>query len=291
MIIGLTGNFRKSRFYEIVNSIFPVIVNAGHSCFISSDYEEDEDAGKVKVGIDSLEFSELVETCDIILTIGGDGTLLSTARRMEENMKPILGIHIGGLGFLAESTRQTMAEAIEYISNQNYSIENRMMLSLHLSSLNGKSGGYHALNDIVVDHGHSGRILKTEITVSGEYLNTYESDGLIFSTPTGSTAYSLSAGGPIITPTIDTITVTPICPHSLSARPIVLPANEIIEASFTEDYEGIACTIDGQIRFAIKGSTKLEIKKSSRIIQFISLPGNNYFHTLRSKMGWTGNLR
>ena len=291
MIIGLTGNFRKSRFYEIVNSIFPVIVNAGHSCFISSDYEEDEDAGKVKVGIDSLEFSELVETCDIILTIGGDGTLLSTARRMEENMKPILGIHIGGLGFLAESTRQTMAEAIEYISNQNYSIENRLMLSLHLSSLNGKSGRYQALNDIVVDNGHSGRILKTEITLSGEYLNTYESDGLIFSTPTGSTAYSLSAGGPIITPTIDTITVTPICPHSLSARPIVLPANEIIEASFTEDYEGIACTIDGQIRFAIKGSTKLEIKKSSRIIQLISLPGNNYFHTLRSKMGWTGYLR
>ena len=291
MIIGLTGNFRKSRFYEIVNSIFPVIISAGHSCIISSDYVVDEDASKMDVDISSLEFTELVDKCDIILTIGGDGTLLSTARRMEENIKPILGIHIGGLGFLAESTRQTMEEAIEYISNQNYSIEERMMLSLHISGLNGKSGEYHALNDIVVDHGHSGRMLKTEVMVSGEYLNTYESDGLIFSTPTGSTAYSLSAGGPIITPTIETITVTPICPHSLSARPIVLPAHEIIEASFAEDYEGIACTIDGQIRLAMKGSTKLEIKKSSRIIQLVSLPGNNYFHTLRLKMGWTGNLR
>jgi NAD+ kinase len=243
------------------------------------------------VDITSLEFSELVTRSDIILTIGGDGTLLSTARRMEAKIKPILGIHIGGLGFLAESTRQTMEEAIQYIFNGDYLIEDRMMLSVHITGLNGKNGEYHALNDIVVDHGHSGRILKTVVTVSGEYLNTYESDGLIFSTPTGSTAYSLSAGGPIITPTIDTITVTPICPHSLSARPIVLPANEVIEACFAEDYEGIACTIDGQIRFTMNGSTKLEIKKSSRIIQLISLPGNNYFHTLRSKMGWTGNLR
>ena len=291
MIIGLTGNFRKSRFYEIVNSIFPVIRSAGHTCFISSDYLTDQDAHKMDVDINALEFNELVDKSDIILTIGGDGTLLSTARRMEENIKPILGIHIGGLGFLAESTRQTMEEAIKYITNKNYIIEDRIMLSLHVNGQNVKSAEYHALNDIVVDHGHSGRILKTEVTVSGEYLNTYESDGLIFSTPTGSTAYSLSAGGPIITPTIDTITVTPICPHSLSARPIVLPADKIIEASFAEDYEGIACTIDGQIRLPMEGTTKLEIKKSSRIIQLISLPGNNYFHTLRSKMGWTGNLR
>jgi NAD+ kinase len=291
MIIGLTGNFRKSRFYEIVNSIFPLIKRSGHSCLISSDYLADKDMHKMKVNIETLGFNELVDRSDIILTIGGDGTLLSTARRMEVNIKPILGIHIGGLGFLAESTRQTMQQAMDYISNQDYSIEDRMMLSLHVNTSNGKSDEYYALNDIVVDHGHSGRILKTEVTVSGEYLNTYESDGLIFSTPTGSTAYSLSAGGPIITPTIDTITVTPICPHSLSARPIVLPPNEIIQASFAEDYEGIACTIDGQIRLPMKGSTKLEIKKSSRTIKLISLPGNNYFQTLRSKMGWTGNLR
>ena len=291
MIIGLTGNFRKSRFYEIVNLIFPIITDRGHSCFLSSDYLAEQDAHKMCVDIDTLEFSELVEKSDIILTIGGDGTLLSTARRMEENIKPILGIHIGGLGFLAESTRKTMEEAINYITDKNYKIEERMMISLYVDGNNRKSGEFHALNDIVVDHGHSGRILKTEVTVSGAYLNTYESDGLIFSTPTGSTAYSLSAGGPIITPTIDTITVTPICPHSLSARPIVLPASEIIEARFIETYEGIACTVDGQIRMPIKGTTTLKIKKSSRVIQLISLPGNNYFHTLRSKMGWTGNLR
>lgn len=293
MIIGLTGNFRKTRFYEIVNLIFPLIMDAGHSCLLSSDYLTDEDHILMDMSFttNTIEFSELVKKSDIILSIGGDGTILSTVRRMEENIKPILGIHIGGLGFLAESTRQTMGDAIMDILNKNYSIEERMMLSLYISGLNGINREYHALNDIVVDHGHSGRILKTEVLVSGEYLNTYESDGLIFSTPTGSTAYSLSAGGPIITPTINTITVTPICPHSLSARPIVLPADEIVEASFDEDYEGIACTIDGQVRLAMKGSSKLEIKKSSRIIQLVSLPGNNYFHTLRSKMGWTGNLR
>lgn len=291
MIIGLTGNFRKSRFYEIVNLIFPMIISRGNFCFIASDYLTDNGAHKINVNINPLEFSELVEKSDIILTIGGDGTLLSTARRMEGNIKPILGIHIGGLGFLAECTGKNMEEAINHIANKKYTIEKRMMLSLNVNALNEKGAELHALNDIVVDHGHSGRILKTEVIVSGEYLNTYESDGLIFSTPTGSTAYSLSAGGPIITPKIDTITVTPICPHSLSARPIVLPADEIIEVSFAEDYEGIACTIDGQVRLAMDGTTKLKIKKSHRIIQLISLPGNNYFHTLRSKMGWTGNLR
>jgi len=291
MIIGLSGNFRKTRFYEIVNSICPLIKSTGHSYFISSDYLTDQNAHKVDVNIKALEFTDMVKKSDIILSIGGDGTLLSTVRRMGEDIKPILGIHIGGLGFLAKSTRQTMEKAITNISNKNYTIEERMMISVNISELNGKKSRYHALNDIVVDHGHSGRILKTEVLVSGEYLNTYESDGLIFSTPTGSTAYSLSAGGPIITPTINTITVTPICPHSLSARPIVLPADEIIEANFDKDYEGIACTIDGQIRLSMKGSTKLEIKKSSRIIRLVSLPENNYFHTLRSKMGWTGNLR
>ena len=291
MIIGLTGNFRKNRFYEIVNKIYPLISKSGNDCYISSDYKSYEKSNKLIVKINSLNFETLIENSDIILSIGGDGTLLSTARRMEGKIKPILGIHIGGLGFLADSNRKTMNEAIELMTEGKYIIDSRMMLSLTINDINNNNLEYHALNDIVINHGNSGRILKTEVLVSNKYLNTYESDGLIFSTPTGSTAYSLSAGGPIITPTIETITVTPICPHSLSARPIVLPANEVIKSRFKDDSSGMVCTIDGQVHLNLDSNSILVIRKSSRMINLVSLPGYNYFETLRSKMGWVGNLR
>jgi len=290
MIFGLTGNYRKTEYLEIVAILVEALRDLGHRCILSDDVMTLKSL-QLPQKLKFLPVEKLAQESDIILSIGGDGTILSTARRISEYVKPILGIHIGGLGFLAESTRATMLQAIQYIHEGDFKVEDRMMLELKFGSSNGSGEVYQALNDIVIDHGHSGRVLKTEIMVSGNYLNTYESDGIIFSTPTGSTAYSLSAGGPIITPTIDTITVTPICPHSLSARPIILPASEIISASFAEEYEGIACTVDGQIRLAMKDTTQLELSKSTKTIPLISLPGNNYFMTLRTKMGWTGNIR
>ena len=148
-----------------------------------------------------------------------------------------------------------------------------------------------ALNDVVVDHGPSARMLKVMAEVSGHYLNTFEGDGVIISTPTGSTAYSLSAGGPIIYPSMDSITVTPICPHSLSARPIVLQSKEIIKLSFPEAYEGISLSIDGQIKVSIDNETQVQILKAQHTAELVSLPSNGYFKTLRTKMGWSGNVR
>ena len=148
-----------------------------------------------------------------------------------------------------------------------------------------------ALNDVVVDHGPSARMLKVMAKVSGHYLNTFEGDGVIISTPTGSTAYSLSAGGPIIYPSMDSITVTPICPHSLSARPIVLQSKEIIKLSFPEAYEGISLSIDGQIKVSIDNETQVQILKAQHTAELVSLPSNGYFKTLRTKMGWSGNVR
>ena len=155
-----------------------------------------------------------------------------------------------------------------------------------------KNINFIALNDVVVDHGKSGRILKTQINVDDDYLNTYESDGMIISTSIGSTAYSLSAGGPIVHPSMDTIIITPICSHSLSARSIVLSGEKLISLKFPEPYrEGISCTVDGQERFLIKDSSKLEIKKSKKYVKVVILPSYNYFDTLRNKMRWSGNLR
>ena len=209
---------------------------------------------------------------------------------MDKGNVPLLGIHIGGLGFLAEVSKENINKSLESIINQNYSIEERMRIELSVKEKNNTKK-FIALNDIVVDHGESGRILKTKLTVNQDYLNTYESDGMIISTSIGSTAYSLSAGGPIVHPSVKTIIITPICPHSLSARSIVLDGDEVISIEFPDLYSGISCTVDGQERFSLGDTSKLEIKKSEKNIKVIILPSFNYFNTLRNKMRWSGNLR
>ena len=232
---------------------------------------------------------DIAEECDVILSIGGDGTILSTLRQIGNSKTPILGIHIGGLGFLAACSQKDYIESINEIINGDYFVDKRMLLEATIDAK--KSKKYFALNDIVIDHGTSARILKTHIYVSDNYLNTYEGDGMIFATPTGSTAYSLSAGGPIITPSLEVILVTPICPHSLSARSIALSSEEVISVSFAEEPTGMAVTIDGQVRLPLDYSTKLSIRKADYSVNMIQFEHNDYFQTLRTKMVWAGNVR
>ncbi len=292
MIIGCTGNYRKSEYLDIITYINNFLVKKNIRCVISSDLFNTDNINKDDIArsFDIIEFSELENISDIILCIGGDGTFLSTARRMENPDTPLLGIHIGGLGFLAEVSKENLNQSLQYIVDKKYKIEDRMRIELSLKEKND-SEHYIALNDIVVDHGKSGRILKTKISIDEDYLNTYESDGMIISTSIGSTAYSLSAGGPIIHPAMNTIIITPICPHSLSARSIVLSGEKSISIEFPDLYEGISCTVDGQQRFLVGDTSKLEIKKSKKNIKIIILPSYNYFETLRNKMRWSGNLR
>ena len=290
MIIGCTGNYRKEEFFSIVQKVHTILIKEEIEFIISSDLEKNS---KFNIPPDFriMDFPLMVEKCDLLFAIGGDGTILSTVRRLEQNMKPIMGIHIGGLGFLSESNEDNLAESIAYILNSNYTVSERMLLEAQINPPNDSKQILWALNDIVVDQGQSARLLKIEVQVSDHYLNTFEGDGVIISTPTGSTAYSLSAGGPIIYPSMDSITVTPICPHSLSARPIVLKATETITMSFPEPYEGISLAVDGQIKVPIDDQIQIQIKQAKHFAQLVSLPKNGYFKTLRTKMGWSGNVR
>jgi len=195
------------------------------------------------------------------------------------------------LGFLSECTEKNLTESIHSILKNDYMVTQRMLLEVQITSENDEEQILWALNDIVVDHGPSARLLKAEVHVSNHYLNTFEGDGVIISTPTGSTAYSLSAGGPIIYPSMDSITVTPICPHSLSARPIVLRSAETITMSFPEPYDGISLAVDGQIKVRIDDQTQIQITKASHSAQIVSLLEDGYFKTLRTKMGWLGKVR
>ena len=290
MVIGCTGNYRKEEFYSILQKVYSILKNKNVEFIISSDLEKNTEF-KIPNDYTIMEFSKLVEKCDVLFAIGGDGTILSTVRRLGQNMKPIMGIHIGGLGFLSECTEKNLNVCINSILKKEYVISQRMLLEVKISPPNDDIQTLWALNDIVVDHGPSARLLKSKLQVSNHYLNTFEGDGVIFSTPTGSTAYSLSAGGPIIYPSMDSITVTPICPHSLSARPIVLRSTETITMTFPEPYDGISLAVDGQIKILIDDRTQIKIKKAKHSAQIVSLPGNGYFKTLRTKMGWSGNVR
>ena len=290
MVIGCTGNYRKEEYYTILEQIHNILKNKDIKLFVSSDLKKKQDKN-IPNNYDLLVFKDLVKKCDMIFAIGGDGTILSTIRRIGTDIKPVLGIHIGGLGFLSECNEGNLESSIHSILNQEYSISHRMMLKVSIHPENNHEKILWALNDIVVDHGISSRMQKIMVEVSNHYLNTFDGDGVIISTPTGSTAYNLSAGGPIIHPSMDSIIVTPICPHSLSARPIVLKPQEIIKLNFPSSHEGISLTVDGQIVVPLDDQTLIQICKAQHTAELVCLHNNGYFKTLRTKMGWLGKIR
>ena len=290
MIVGCTGNYRKPEYLNIINYIIESFnkIDSTVKILVSSDIEAKYNKSDLNLNI--IEFDELIKKSNIIIAIGGDGTILSTCRRMNKSCKPIFGIHLGGLGFLSQVKIDDIYNSMNDIVKSNFKIEKRNLLEVIINDENKKQK-YNCLNDIVIDHGSSGRVLKSKVMAGNRLINIFESDGVIFSTATGSTAYSLSAGGPIIYPTLDTISIVPICPLSLSARAIVIPNDDIIKVSFVDNYHGLSCTIDGQVRFETSGKSKIRIKQSDFMIQMISFPRNNYYRTLRSKMNWVGKLR
>ena len=283
MKFGCTGNFNKANFFKILDQLVLFFSNENHELIL--DLKIPFNNSLVKK--DSLE--KIANYCDILISIGGDGTILSTIRSLNKIEIPILGIHIGGLGFLAQTNSDEYINSLKKIFKNKYSIVERMLLKTEIE--NPTKQTFYALNDIVIDHGNSPRILETNISISNIHLNKYKSDGIIICTPLGSTAYSLSAGGPIITPWLDVISLTPICPHSLSARPILLPSNDIVSIQFDDEQIGMKITIDGQISFEIDYTAKIRILKSDNIAKFIKLDDNDYYSTLRTKMGWLGNVR
>ena len=289
MIIGCTGNFRKDKYFSILERVYDILTKLDVKILISDDMKKN-DKFHIPDAYSLVEFDAMAKQADILFAIGGDGTILSTVRRLGQSQQPIMGIHIGGLGYLTECVENNLDESIHYVLNNKYGISERLILEAKITD-NGKEKIYCALNDVVVDHGPSARILKTEVHVSDHYLSTYEGDGLIISTPTGSTAYSLSSGGPIIYPDVETITVTPICPHSLSARPIVLKPNENISLRFLNPFDGMALAVDGQIRIEIDDHVLITIVQADHSAKLVHLPGNGYFKMLRTKMGWAGNVR
>lgn len=288
MKFGITGNSLKPEFSTIFKEVYQFLKENNHEVWLSKTvFINSIESSFETVPQKSLE--EIGKECDMILSIGGDGTILSTFRQIAHYEIPVFGIHIGGLGFLSETNQDNFKESLNSIVSGNYITEKRMALKLNIN--NDPSLSHYSLNDIVIDNGSSPRTLQLHVYVSDHFLNTYISDGIIFCTPTGSTAYSLSAGGTIITPNMNVIGVTPVCPHSLSARPIILSDKEKIKVQFSEENVGMAVSVDGQIHIPIDYSHQVYIERSEFDALLVRLPTNDYYSTLRSKMGWSGNFR
>ena len=289
MIIGCTGNYRKPEYFTILDKIHKLLEKENVTILVSDDLLKNNDQ-IIPKHYTLSHFDMMIDHVEMLFAIGGDGTILSTVRRLGKNQKPIMGIHIGGLGFLSECVESNLQNNIKQILKGEHIISNRMILEIKIQS-DEKETVHWALNDFVIDHGPSARVIKLKVYVSDDYLTTYEGDGLIISTPTGSTAYSLSAGGPIIFPSMQTIAITPICPHSLSARSIVLESSKTIQINVPKEYDEMGFAVDGQVRFSLNAQTKINVNCAKHSAKLVRLPGDMYFKTLRSKMGWFGNVR
>ena len=247
---------------------------------------EKETAGIVPaVRATAANKAELPGLADLLIVLGGDGTLLSMARAVGDLGIPIMGVNLGGLGFMTATTLDEMLPSLEAALAGRMVIEDRLMLLARVVRNGAVVCEHMALNDMVITKSAMARIISLAVSVEGQYATAYRADGLIISTPTGSTAYSLSAGGPIVFPTVDAIVLTPICSHTLTNRPIVLPASHRIEVTVQSDQE-IMLTVDGQVGVGLRERDVVEIVTAPARMRLVRFPQKDFFSVLRTKLKW-----
>ena len=281
---GIWANTDKPSFWKVLPDIVSWAKNKSIDLYITTRIESQLKDNDLDYQL--IESADDFVKLDFILTLGGDGTILSLARAIGDRGTPILGIHLGELGFLAEVILEDMFMRLDEVVAGDYNIQKRMVIKCIVN--NGvEPQAFYALNDIVVDRGKSHRLLNCELFANDDFVAKYNADGLIVATPTGSTAYSLASGGPIVMPTFGSMVVTPICPHTLTLRPIVFPDDQIREISFPEDGEkDMALAVDGQVNEYLESTAKVVIQKAPYKINMVNFTDSNYFNTLRTKLGW-----
>jgi NAD+ kinase len=221
---------------------------------------------------------------DFLLCFGGDGTLISGVRIFSDPSVPVLGVHLGGLGFLAQITPEVLIDKLESVKKNEFKIQDRLVLSAKIS---GNEDSYYAVNDFVVQNETSFRVTSLSLFIDNQHVSDYKSDGIIISTPTGSTAYSLSSGGPIVQPDVFSIVITPIAPHSLTSRPLVLPSDVEVEFRFSKESENdLKLIVDGQNIINFTKTSTVKLSKANHHLKFITFKDYNYYETLKNKMIW-----
>ncbi|HKY26455.1 MAG TPA: NAD(+)/NADH kinase [Pyrinomonadaceae bacterium] len=233
-----------------------------------------------------FEPDELAKNVDLMLVLGGDGTMIATARMLGDQEVPVLGVNYGGLGYLAEFRIEELYTALQSILNGHYRLDRRVMLAGELLRGSEQISHMRVLNDVVINKSALARIIEIEVYLNEQFVNSFRADGLIVATPTGSTAYNLSAGGPVIYPSMNAIVITPICPFTLSNRPLVVPDDSIIELRLKTEREDVALTLDGQVGFPMQVEDRVMIRKSQTTFNLVQPANRNYFDVLRDKLRW-----
>ncbi len=279
MLIALFPNLRKKPSKDLAIGVREFFQAEGYIVVA-------EDAEAAEIGAIPLSTIN-PRDIQLMISVGGDGSILRLMHRYPELNSAILGINLGHLGFMADVPVADLEASLQDLASGLYTIEERLMIQGETSSNNQ----FFAVNDIVVHRGSNPSMIELAIHVGGVYVNTFVADGLVIATPNGSTAYSLAAGGPILSPTLDAVVITPISPHTISNRPIVLTADQEIQIKYVSEYDPAEIFADGLEKHTLRTGETFSIRKSSRRFRLVSLNRRDYFSTLRTKLGWSGKLR
>lgn len=284
--IGIIAKRNKPEAVNVIHPLMDWFRRKGIEVYIEKEMGHLLGVHGSEPNLHAIEREAFPSHAEMVLVLGGDGTLLSVARLVGDHRVPILGVNLGGLGFLTEITLEELYRALERVIEGDFTTDERVVLSASVIR-NGKGiAQFTVLNDAVINKGALARIIDMETTINGEYVTTFKSDGLIISTPTGSTAYNLSAGGPIVYPSLHCIILTPICPHTLTNRPIVVPDDVEIRATLKTRQQEVILTLDGQQGFPLEVEDVVTVKKASVGIFLIKSPYRHYFEVLREKLKW-----
>ena len=279
--VGIFSKPKKTEIHDLVGPLMQWFDKRGIEAFI------DKETGAILESSEKcLTRNDIAGKVDLLVVLGGDGTLLAAARALNRKVVPILAVNLGGLGFLTVIAQPELYPTLEAVLEGKYVIDRRVQIEGELIRADETLSSFLALNDVVLNKGAIARILDFDVFVDGRFISTHKSDGLIVSTPTGSTAYSLAAGGPVVAPTVAAFLVTPICAHTLTNRPLVLPDTANIEVVVKSQREAAYLTVDGQVGIAAHSEDVVRMRKSSSYVELIQPPGKNYFEILRQKLKW-----
>jgi NAD+ kinase len=279
--VGIISKPKKTEIREIVPSLLQWLRDRSIEVFI------DKETGSImQTSEHCLTRNEMPDQVDLLIVLGGDGTLLATARALNRKPVPILAVNLGGLGFLTGVTREELYPTLEMVLAGTHGSDPRVQIEGELIRADEVITSFLALNDVVLNKGAIARIFDFELRVDGQFVSTYKSDGLIVSTPTGSTAYSLAAGGPIVTPAVQAFIVTPICAHTLTHRPLVLPDTVKIEVTVKSQREAAYLTVDGQVGITTRSEDLVRLRKACSCVELVQPPSTQYFEILQEKLKW-----
>ena len=279
--IGIVAKPHKPEAEPALKSLVPWLRARG--CEVVADEEAATICPEAAPG---LSRAEVAARADLVVVLGGDGTLLSVARLLGPREVPILGVNLGGLGFLTEVTLEELFPTLEAVLRDQFAVSRRLTMTARVLRGGEAVASFEALNDAVITKTALSRIVDLEAHVNGEYVATFRADGLIVSTPTGSTAYCLAAGGPIIYPSLPALVIIPICPHTLTNRPLVVPDAAVVEIIQGSPGEDVHLTVDGQVGVGLRHRDVVVVQRSDRTIALIKSPKLNYFELLRTKLKW-----